>query len=330
MGAGFSFEELHHILFPRPADVEELPPVFLWQVPALAKKFADRGELVVCQLNRIIRWRPRGTYVFTVPDWIRQVLDIARPLEDILGAMNQNMRRNLRKMEKQGFSYVFTQEQEDFDLFYHRMYRPYIHMRYGTRFITAEYDPLRRQFEQGGLILVKRGQEPICGMLCRVVGDTCEADQMGVFEGQFDLVRKGASVALWWFMMDWARRNDLRRFDFGASRARTADGTFNFKRQWGTRVVSERDIHTKWVFYGEDLPLRLRHHLNEQGFISKVDGLHYRIVLLGPGEELTDAELAYERKSASGCGLDGVLLISPQAHGEESFYIRQMVTEEAV
>jgi hypothetical protein len=311
IGAGFSFEELCHILLPELADVEELPHVFLWQIPALAKKFADQGELVVCELNTVIRWRPRGAYVFTVPRWVRQALDIARPMEDILAAMNQNMRRSLRRMQKQGFDYVFTQDGEDFDLFYRKMYCPYISQRHGARAALSEYDDLRRQFERGGLILVRRDQELICGMLCRVVGDACEADQMGVHEGEFDQVREGANVALWWFMMDWARRNELRRFDFGASRAQTANGTFNFKRQWGTRVAPERDVHTEWVFYGEELLPGLRRHLNEQGFISRIDDLHYRTVLLGPGEELTGAELIRERQSAARCGLDGVLLISP-------------------
>jgi hypothetical protein len=131
-------------------------------------------------------------------------------------------------------------------------------------------------------------------------------------------------------MMDWARRNGLRHFDFGASRAQMADGTFNFKRQWGTRVASQRDVHTEWVFYSEDLPLRLRRHLNEQGFISEIGGLHHRVVLLGPGEELTDAELARERKSALRCGLDGILLISPWENGKASSYTRQMVMKETV
>jgi hypothetical protein len=244
--------------------------------------------------------------------------------------MNQNRRRNLREMEKQGFSYVFTQEEKDFDLFYHRMYRPYIHQRYGKRAMQHEYESLRRQFERGGMILVRCNQELICGMLCLKVGDTCEAHQMGVHEDHFDQVEKGASVALWWFMMDWARRNGLSYFDFGASRARTADGTFNFKRQWGTRVVPERDVHTEWVFYSDGLSPRLRHHLNKQGFISQIEGWHYHVVLPGPGEGLTGAELSGELKRAAKYGLNGVLFISPQTGSVEMFHTRQLAVEEAV
>ena len=312
VGAGFSYEELFYILLPALQDVEELPPVFLWRVPALARESADHSELVVLELNQIVRWRPHGAYVFTAPCWIRQVLDIARPMEDILAAMNRNMRRNLRSMQGQGFDYVFTQNEQDFDLFYHRMYRPYIHERHGARAALGEYEDLRRRFKGGGLVLVRREQEPVCGALCQVVGDTCEADQMGVLEGKFDQVKSGVSVALRWFMIDWARRTGLRCFDFGRSRAQTANGTFNFKRQWGTRVVTDRDVHTEWVFYSEGFAPGLRHHLNEQGFISRVGDLHYRVVLLGPEEALTDAELACEQQKAVQCGLDGILLISPR------------------
>jgi hypothetical protein len=327
IGAGYSFEELHHILFPTPPEVKELPRVFLWQVPALARQFALSGELVVCELNHILRWRPKGAYVFTTPRWIRQVLDITRPADDILADMNQNTRRNLRKMTQQGFSYTFTQEPQDFDLFYHKMYRPYIQKRHGRRATQNEYEPLRCQFERGGLILVQQDQEPVCGMLCLTRGDICEAHQMGVHEDHLDQVKKGANVALWWFMMDWARRNNLCRFDFGASRAQTSNGTFNFKRQWGTHVYAMHDVHTEWVFYSENLSPALRDHLNELGFISAIDDRHYQVLLLNPEEQPGEADAAQKQKDAAHCGLDGVLLISPEAKDQKSSYTYKLVAE---
>jgi hypothetical protein len=74
IGARYSFEEVRHILFPRPAGVEESSRAFLWHVPALARRSARQGGLVVCELNQITRWRPRGKCVFTVPRWIRRCL----------------------------------------------------------------------------------------------------------------------------------------------------------------------------------------------------------------------------------------------------------------
>jgi len=170
--------------------------------------------------------------VFTVPRWVGQVLDIARPMADILAAMNQNIRRNLLRMQKQGFGYVFTQDREDFDLFYRKMYCPYI---------------------------------------------------------------------------------------------QTANGTFNFKRQWGTRVAPERDVHTEWIFCAEELSPDLRRRLNDQGFISRVGDLHCRVFLLGAEEEL-DAARVHERECASRYGLDGVLFISPPACGERLRQAHQLLS----
>jgi hypothetical protein len=129
------------------------------------------------------------------------------------------------------------------------------------------------------------------------------SDHANVFVQRFDTVRNG-----------------LLRFDSGASRAQTANGTFNFKRQWCTQVVPVRDVHTEWIFYGEELSLRLRCHLNRQGFISEDEGLHCRVVLLGSEEGLTEAGLAQERKGATRCGLDGILLVSSRTNGAELSY----------
>jgi hypothetical protein len=307
---------LGHILFPTPPEPEEWPRAFLWQVPTLVRRFVRAGDLVVCELNEIVHLSPMGCDVFfVVPEWIKQILDEAsRPIDEILGAMNQTMRRHVRQIERNGFSYVFTQAQEDFDLFYHRMYRPYITSRHGGRgAVLREYEAVLRIFRQGGLILVRQGSNAVCGMLCDLAGDTCRAWQMGVWDGDFDWVRKGANVALWWFMLDWARQQGARRFDFGASRAQTANGTFRFKRQWGTHVYPDRDVYTRWTFFGLMLPAELREHLNAQGFITEVDSKCYQVLLLGPGEKLDPANLAHQLSESTSYGLDGLAI--PSADG---------------
>src|SRR5512136_2189029 len=58
IGEGTSVEVIRHILFPSPPVVNELPRVSLWQVPALVRKFAREGVVVVCELNEIIHWSP--------------------------------------------------------------------------------------------------------------------------------------------------------------------------------------------------------------------------------------------------------------------------------
>jgi hypothetical protein len=309
IGEGPSAEALGYALFPAPPEVNELPRAFLWQLPALISKSAKEGDLVVCELNEIIAIPPANSdVVFSTAAWIQQTLeDIDRPLDEILAAMNQTMRRHIRQLETQDFSYEFTQAQDDFDLFYHNMYLPYITARHsGKGGLINDYETLERIFRLGGLILVKQGQTAVCGMLCFRQKDTWRACEMGVLKGNFDVVKKGSNVALWWFMLDWARRQKARRFDFGSSRAQTANGPFKFKRQWGTRVYS-RGHYTPWTFLGREVPAQLREHINAQGFITEVDGRCYRVLLLNPAETPEAVDLSGHLREAASCGLAGIV-----------------------
>ena len=313
IGDGTSIEALCTILFPEPPKVNELPRVFLWQVPALVQKFSDEGDLVVCELNEIVRWSPNGlTTSFVVPRWIKQVLEeIDRPMENVLASMNQTMRRKIRQLEKEEFSYIFTQNKEEFDFFYYRMYLPYIKLRHeGQGMILDDYESVHNLFMKGGLILIKDGQDPVCGMVCTLDGDKCTALEMGVLDGDFDLVKRGINVALWWFMLLWAREQGAQRFDFGSSLAQTSDGVFNFKRQWGTRVYLHKGIHTQWSFYAQALPDKLRKHLNALEIITSLDGKCYRVIMTGPTESSSTADFTPELKHADKCGLAGLMVIS--------------------
>jgi hypothetical protein len=313
IGDGESTEILSNILFPEPPKVEELPRVSLWQVPALVRKFSGEGNLVVSELNEIMRWSFNDLNTsFVIPQWISQVLEeIDRPIEEILASMNQSMRRKVRKIEKQGLSYSFTQEQEDFDLFYHRMYLPYVTLRHkGQGMILHEYENVHKEFVKGGLILIKDGQDPVCGMLCHLEDDLCVAQQMGVLDGDFDLVKRGINVALWWFMLHWARDQGSQRYDFGSSRAQTSNGVFNFKRQWGTHVYVNKSMHTLWSFYAQVLPEQLREHLNELGFITLVDGKCYELIMSDPKKSSSTADFTGELKHAAARGLAGLVVIS--------------------
>lgn len=313
IGEGESIEAIRTILFPEPPEMDELQQAFLWQVSALVQKFTGEGDLVVCELNELVRWSYQGLNTFfTVPQWIRQILeDIDRPLENILADMNQSMRRKVRQLEKQGFSYLFTQEEEDFDLFYKRMYLPYIPSRHrGQGMVLRDYESIHNLFTQGGLILVKDGDDPVCGMVCVLEGDTCVAYQMGVLDGDFDLVKRGINVALWWFMLLWARDQGARRFDFGGSRAHTSNGVYNFKRQWGTRACIQEDRHTVWSFYAERLPEKLINQLNSLGIIAIEDGKFYRVQVKDPKELSRTANFNRELKQAAACGLSGLVVLS--------------------
>lgn len=313
IGDGASTEYLNTILFSETPKTEEFPQVYIWQVPGLIQRFSGEGDLVVCELNEILKWSFDGlnTFFIGLPSIIQVLEGIDRPLEEIMSSMNQTMRRRVRQLETERFSYIFTQEKEDFDFFYYRMYLPYTNLRHhGQGMILNDYETTLNYFKQGGLILIKDGLDPVCGMLCLLEGDMCHALQMGVLDGEFDLVKRGVNVALWWFMLLWARDQGAQKFDFGISWAQTSNGVFNFKRQWGTRVYLNQLVSTRLSFYAQVLPDKLRAHLNTLGNITIVDGKFYQLILLNPKETSTTTDYTRELKHAESCGLAGLVLIS--------------------
>jgi hypothetical protein len=314
VGGGKSGEFLQHVLFPAPPRVEERGRLSLWQVKAAVAQSLRPDTVVVCELNEAVQVAPAGPVVrFNMPDWVQQILDGAdRPLEEILAAMNQTMRRNVRQLDKEGLAYIYSTATEDFDFFYHRMYLPYIRSRHGGRgAVLHSYATLTKVFQRGGLIFVQRDGSPVCGMMCVIDGDLCRAGQMGVLDGDFGLVKQGVNVALWWYMLDWARAQGVKRYDFGASRPSTANGVFNFKRQWGTHVYVHEATYTRWTFIAQQPVAPLRQHLSTLGWVTQQDGGCYQVVLDDPDQPLDAGELARRSEEACKSGLAGVLLITP-------------------
>jgi len=313
IGEGESIEAIRTILFPDPPKLYGNSRAYLWHVPGLIKNQTEAGDLVVSELNKILQWSfDELTTFFEVPGFIKQVLDdIDQPLDNILTSMNQSMRRKIRKLEGQGFTYEFTHNKEDFDFFYYRMYLPYITLRHkGQGMVLDDYESTLKDFLQGGMILIRDGEDPVCGMLCHMEDDICRALQMGVLDANFELVKRGINVALWWYMLLWARDQGAKKFDFGSSRAQISDGVFNFKRQWGTRVKLHNGIHTQWSFYAKVLPDKLREYLNELEFITSLDGMCYELMLIDPKEPSGKVDLSTDLQHAAANGLAGLVVIS--------------------
>ncbi len=304
-----SLQELRHTLFPEPAVVRHLGRSFLWRLPALINQFIAQGHLVVCDLNRCVPWQPRLDSVFMVPPWVRLGLDVTQPMEKIMARVHRKTRRNLRKVCERGFTYECSQRLADFDLFYHEMYLPYITARHQERAIVEPYQTKLNLFRQGGLILIKFGDQPVAGEVYRTIGDTCVAGSLGVYRGDSDLVYQGAIIALHWAIIDWAHRNRLRWVDFGMTRPRLQDGIFQFKLQWGMSISRDVLTHTRWVFLCHDLKPALVHFLNAQGFIAEVDGGYRRVVLTSNEVQPTHEEFLREEKTARKAGLDGLLVL---------------------
>jgi hypothetical protein len=261
-----------------------------------------------------VRGRPLGSIQFTIPTWINQVISIEQPLETLIaGNKREPIRRKIRKLQKNGFSYRSSCAKEDFDLFYHRMYVPFVKSRHGEQALVASYPMLWDLWfkrRNGRLVLVTRDEKPLAGMICQVLRDTCYSIEGGVLDADSELFREGIWTFLNACIIDWGRNHGARWLNFGGTRAWCSDSVFESKRRWGARVVSRSRPVDIWTFIAQDIKPSLQAHLNRLGFISSRDGKFYRVYTRPSINNLPKKDVREMIDGATHYGLDGILAIS--------------------
>ncbi len=317
IGEGYSTEVIAEMLFAQLPIQIRRARIALWQAPRLAADCAARGDLVVFELNELVHIDVRRRLAsFSTPNLVRQIIEgIDRPVDDILAEVDQHTRSRILRLEAQGYHYEIARSDADFDLFYHRMYVPYVSGRFNGRgAFVLPYPVLHRSFLRGTLILVRRGEELVSGGIVHRVEDTCVSEMMGVWDGRYDLVKEGANVALWWYALLWGREKGARRYDLSTSLPYTADGVFTFKRQWGSRVVPSGE-HLIWTFFWEHLTPEICARLNRQGVIVTHAGKLFKL-WLGSNAPAEKEVLAKKMDSLTRIGLSGYALINPDGRTE--------------
>jgi len=100
----------------------------------------------------------------------------------------------------------------------------------------------------------------------------------------------GISLVMYWFDICRAWELRLRQVDLGRGRSRTSDGVFTFKRQWGARPVSVKELHVKRWFLADQISPDLGRYLNSQGFLAEREGKFWQVVFKTDQGRLGEAD----------------------------------------
>lgn len=306
-----SEHELSNILFDSPPEIKKLKRVFLWQIPKLLPEFLSETDLVIANVNRHIQWHPKQVnYFFRTPPWIRMALRVDRPMDEILADMGRGRRSSLAKMQQEGFTYEFSRNLADLELFYHKMYVPYISSRHEDRAIIEPFETKQAMFQRGGLLLTLYQAQPVAGLLGETIGRTYIAGSLGIHEDYFELFEKGVVLAAYWSCIEWAQRNHLQYVDYGLTRAQLFDNVFWGKLLWGMKVQPNLlDDHTHWLFAARKIPVTLGHYLNKIGFIAECDEKYRCIFLAGEEFQPSQKKISQVSKLSPRLGLSEPLIL---------------------
>jgi len=171
-------------------------------------------------------------------------LEISEPLEVFFKHLKKSTKDDIRKIKKYGFTYEFTSDPKKFELFYQNIYLPFILDRHGKQVLpeAIDYLEIKTMFEKGRLLLVKENREIISGFVIYSQSKTAVFMYAGV-KLEPDYLTKSAGSALYYFFINWAKKQGFKVLKFGGARPFLEDGLFRYKRKWGMTAKISSTIY---------------------------------------------------------------------------------------
>jgi len=244
---------------------------------------SDPADVVVRQAG--LGWRPAPDEFAYVP-FLDGRLRLASTLADQIGQVrSKTHRRRLRAVLRSGeYQWTVGRDAADFELFYDRLYAPYVLGRFGARVHLDGRDELARLHAKAGrTLLVRKGADPVCGALLLQPrrGGVLVYHRSGFLGGDRwpATLLAGRTAALELAVLDYGVRAGFRLLDLGFTRALLNDGLFVHKRRLGCFFVA--------ASYSPTFFVRVRPEARPRVFAA--------LPLLGMEEGGFVAHLGYER-----------------------------------
>jgi hypothetical protein len=246
-GLGYAEPLLKSLLFEEDPSEREISQVPVWRPEGLASALGSDVTIIESS-NHLIR-KLSSQNAITLPFRVQFVLDIQGEWKEVEQRFRRDARRNdMRKAEKFGYEYEISHRETDLEMFYRDMYLPTMQKRHGE---LAALLPRREAYQllrHGCLFLSKRDGMYVAGGLCYVRQGILEFKEMGVLNGDEQLMREGAVGAMNYLRIRWAHQEGYKGVNFGECWPYLS-GIFQSKRKWGA-VVSIPSHEHKQIWIG--------------------------------------------------------------------------------
>ena len=295
--------------------------VFIWRIKSRLNLDLPRTDLIFIKIDGLFsRFLPRKGFII-IPEWVLFMMDLSRPLQEVWNLSknkNKSLRENVREMKRHNYSYEMTRDPAKFEYFYYQMHLPYVTKRFEELTLLTGFRDMERVFKKGQLLLVKKGNDCVSGVIIRMDRDTVFAVYLGITEGRIEYLKSGALVALYYFTILFAKGRGYKWVDFGPCRSFLKDGIFNYKKHWGMEIriyTRLRDVFGMKIF---NFHQGVENFLEKNPFIfidqEKLKGL----ILVDQNHPLILEEVQSLVKTYSIPGLDCLVILSDQGFTQQA------------
>lgn len=223
------------LLFAGPVAERSEGRAWLWKALRLVKSGRTPHDLVIIDTDVPKYRRLLSRSAFPLPCWVRGEIDLAAVEAQI--RKSSSIKSDLSKIKRNGYDYVVTRDERDFDRFYREVYLPYARRIYGGMTFLMPYSDLKQFIPHSELLWVRQDGEAVSGIMLRNDEGVMRAYALGVKGGDGMLAKNGALAALYCFAIDYLRTQGWQRLHLGGSRPFLRDGVLQYKRKWGMKIV---------------------------------------------------------------------------------------------
>jgi hypothetical protein len=291
-GLGYARLLLESLLFTEEPVEREIARVPVWRPGELVS--ASTGDLTIIESSKYLINKLPGQGAITLPFRVRFILDVRGAWEEVEQRFRSDARRNdMRKAKNFGYTYEISHKESDLEMFYQDMYLPTMMKRHGD---LADLLPKREAYQflrHGQLFLTKRDGVYVSGGLCLVQQGILGFKEMGVLNGDEQLMREGAVGAMNYLRMYWAHEQGYRGVNLGTCWPFLSGG-FRNKRKWGAAVSVPPNEHKQiWISVQHNTPA-VAHFLSSNPCVI-VDGMQ-RLNGLFVTDDLKDVTSKTEKR----------------------------------
>ena len=181
---------------------------------------------------------------FLLPRWMEMELDIESSLKK---SRIKDIKRNIKKYS---LDYEIRNGIEAFDLFYNRMYRPYILKRHQKSAQLVDYRKYSEKFfkSEAELFFLKRENVPLAAAYVELKEGLYRLSLIGVKDETDGIFKMGVIDALYYFFMGHYYEKGIDKLLIGLSMAVVFDGVTEFKKHLGARPFL-KDLKDRRKYY---------------------------------------------------------------------------------
>lgn len=229
-----------NLIFNKNYDEIYLGKVGIWRLFFYLWGFKKNYDLIIFNSHMKLCSLLKSRSNFVIPAWISCEIDLCCDI-GLHSISKRTLKSNFKKIERGNFRYSLTKDPVDFHFFYYNMHLPYISKRHGDSAFKMSYREMKKSFENGELLQIKEGQEIVAGVIIdyKVMKGIPRMTKLGVLRGDFNYVKRGAIIALYYYTIQYLKQRNHKKISLGLTRPFFSDGVLQYKLNWGAKIVCE-------------------------------------------------------------------------------------------